>query len=155
MRRSTLARKPRGNVDSKSFPLKGGINLIDAPLTIPSGMCLAAVNYELLTNDGYRRVDGYERFDGQASPTDASYWVLDFNTGSIVEPAVDSTAIGATSGATGKVGLIVVASGSWATSDAAGYIILFNVSGSFIDTEALSFTAANDGFNSGFSAGFG
>ena len=155
MRRSNLSRKPRGNVDTKSFTLKGGINLVDAPLTIPNGMCLAAVNYELLTTDGYRRVDGYERFDGQASPSEASYWVIDFDTGSTVEPGVDAGVVGETSGATGKVGVVVVTSGSWATNDAVGYIVLFSVVGAFIDTETLNFTGVDDGFDSGFSAGFG
>ena len=117
-------------------------------------MVLSAINYELLTKNGYRRIDGHERFDGQAKPSEASYWVLSFDTGSIVEPAVDATVIGATSGATGKIGLVVLTSGTWAGNNAAGYLVLFNVSGTFVDTEALSFTAANDGFNSGFSAGF-
>ena len=36
-----------------------------------------------------------------------------------------------------------------------GHLVLSNVSGSFIDTELLSFIGAGDGFNSGFSAGFG
>lgn len=155
MRKSNLARKPRGNVDTKSFPLKGGINLVDAPLTIKNGMCLAAINYELLTTDGYRRVDGFERFDGQPAPSDASYWIIDFDTGSIVDPGVDAGATGETSGATGRVGLIVITSGAWATNDAAGYIVLFNVIGNFINTETISFTGADDGFDSGFSAGFG
>jgi hypothetical protein len=153
MRNSNLARKPRGNVDTKSFALKGGINLVDAPLTIPSGMCLAAINYELLTTDGYRRADGFERFDGQASPSDASYWLINFDTGSLVEPEIDSGVAGVTSGATGKVGLVVVTSGTWATNDAAGYIILFNVVGTFIDTESLTFTGADDAFDNGFSNG--
>ena len=155
MRNSNLARKPRGNVVSKSFALKGGLNLVDAPLTIPGGMCLSAINYELLTNDGYRRIDGFERFDGQGSPSEASYWIINFDAGSIVDPGVDAGVAGETSGATGKVGLIVITSGAWATNDAAGYIVLFNVVGSFIDTETISFTGANDGFDSGFSAGFG
>ncbi len=50
---------------------------------------------------GYRRIDGYERYDGHASPTAQSYWILNVSvTGSV---AVGNTFFGATSGATGVV----------------------------------------------------
>jgi len=136
------------------FPLKGGINLVDPPLTLQPGELLGSSNYEHYQGGGYRRIDGYERYDGRQSPSAASYWIVDYGTGAIAEPSVNANVLGATSGATGKVGLIVVTSGTWAGGTAAGYLVLFNVAGSFIDTEALGFTAANDGFNSGFSAGF-
>jgi len=155
MRKSNLARKPRGNVDTKSFPLRGGLNLVDAPLTIPNGMCLSAINYELLTTDGYKRIDGFERFDGQDSPSEESYWILNFTAGSIIEPEVDAIAYGAASGAAGKVGLVVITSGTWAGNDAAGYLVLFNVVGSFTDTETINFIGAGDGFDTGFSSGMG
>ena len=102
MRNSNLARRPRGNVQTRSFTLEGGLNLVDAPITIPGGMCLASINYELLAREGYRRLDGYEAFDGQTSPSDAAYWVLDYDiwTAAFVD---DATVTGGTSGATGKV----------------------------------------------------
>ena len=78
MRRSTRSRRPNDKVKTKYFPLKGGLNLVDAPITMPPGMVLSAINYELLTRDGYRRIDGFERYDGQESPSDASYWILDY-----------------------------------------------------------------------------
>ena len=53
MRRSNLARKPRGNIATKPFALKGGLNLVDSPLNIPNGMAIVADNYEVLTRDGY------------------------------------------------------------------------------------------------------
>jgi len=155
MRRSNLARKPNGAVKTASFPLKGGLNIVDSPMSISKGMVLSAVNYELLTKNGYRRIQGHERFDGQASPSEASYWILNYDTGATIEPAVDTTVTGATSGATGKIGLVVVTTGTWAGGDAVGYLVLFNVSGNFTDTESLLFNAAGDGFDSGFSAGFG
>lgn len=160
MRRSNLARKPTGDVKTKYFRLKGGLNLVDAPMDIPQGMLLGGVNYELLTRDGLRRLSGYERFDGQASPSDASYWILDFDTGTDIEtpfsaPEIGATAQGGTSGATGEVGLVVTESGSFELGTAVGYIVLFNVSGTFASGEAITFTGADDGFDSGFSAGFG
>lgn len=102
MRNSALARRPSSKVQTSSFNLKGGLNLVDSPLSMPPGMCLAAINYELLAREGYRRVDGYERFDGQTSPSDAAYWILNYNiwTAAFVD---DATVTGGSSGATGKV----------------------------------------------------
>lgn len=52
------------------FPLGGGLDLTTPAITTKPGTARAALNYESdLT--GYRRVSGYERFDGQTSPTDA------------------------------------------------------------------------------------
>ena len=160
MRRSKLARRPNGDVKTKYFTLKGGLNLVDAPISIPPGMVLAAVNYELLSRDGYRRVDGFERFDGKPSPSDASYWILDYDTGSDIEiveeaPAVGSQAIGVTSGAKGEVGVVVIDTGAWADDDAAGYFVIFALSGTFLDNEPITFLGEDDGYGSGFSAGFG
>jgi hypothetical protein len=154
MRRSRRARYPNDKVETDTFILKGGLNLVDAAIAIPEGMALAATNYELLSRDGYHRVDGYERFDGQAKPSDASYWILDFDAGDVVTPVVDSLVIGATSGATAKVGIVVLESGTWAGSDAAGYLALYTLTGNFIDDEVLNFTGADPSFSHGFSSGF-
>jgi hypothetical protein len=154
MRRSKLARSPKGKVETKSFDLKGGLNLVDTPMTIPPGMVLGATNYELRPRGGYQRVDGFERSDGQARPSEATYWILNFDAGDITEPVVDGLVEGQTSGAIGKVGIVVLESGTWAGSDAAGYIAIYTLSGLFEDDEALTFTGANPSFGSGFSSGF-
>lgn len=154
-RHSKRSRKPRGNVESHAFTLKGGLNLVDAPLTMPEGQCIVAINYEALSREGYERTAGFERYDGQDSPSDQDYWILNFDAGGLVSPPEDTYCRGHTSGAFGKVGSVVLTSGDWAVGDAAGYLVLFGVSGSFIDDEKLGFTAAGDGFSAGFSNGFG
>lgn len=154
MRRSKRARPPNNKVQTDSFDLEGGLNLVDAPISIPNGMALAATNYELLSRKGYRRVDGFERYDGQPKPSDATYWILDFDAGDIVTPVVDSLVTGVTSGATAKVGVVVLESGTWAGSDAAGYLALYTLSGIFVNDEVLNFSGANPGFSDGFSSGF-
>ena len=83
MRRSLRSRAPNNKVETASFELKGGLNLVDPPLEIPAGMLLAATNYELLPRGGYRRIDGFERSDGQPRPSDANYWILDFDAGGL------------------------------------------------------------------------
>lgn len=134
MRRSNLSRRPRGDVRSKSFPLKGGLNLTDAPLTIREGMCLSAVNYELLTRDGYRSLAGYERYDGQPKPTDASYWILNYD-GGVGAISEGDTVTGLASGHTGVVLLDQVG------TITAGYLVLTAVTGMFQDNEALQVSA--------------
>ena len=100
MRRSNFARKPNGDVKTKYFKLRGGLNLVDSPIDIPPGQVLAAVNYELLSRDGYRRIDGIERSDGQLSPTAASYWILKYDFGDFAISEGDLIT-GLSSGATG------------------------------------------------------
>ena len=100
-------------------------------------MVLSAVNYELLSRDGYRRIDGYERFDGQTSPSDATYWILKFDAGSAII-SEGNTVDGLTSGASGEALLdAVIESGSYGGGDAAGYLVLTNLSGNFQDNEPL------------------
>lgn len=60
------------------------------------------LNYEVTTEGGYRRVAGYERFDGQPSPSRAEFRVLRLvanPTGGVNR----DTVVGVTSGATGVI----------------------------------------------------
>lgn len=83
------------------YPLKGGLDTQTPAIGIDPGRCFDAQNYDPQIDGGYGRLNGYERFDGQASPSSASYWIMAINqTGAI---AVADTLTGATSGATGKV----------------------------------------------------
>lgn len=123
------------------FPLGGGLDLITPPIRMPPGRAIGAVNYEAGPK-GYRRIDGFERFDGQPKPSAASYWVLNFDAGS-AEISEGDTVTDGTSGATG-VALIdgVVESGTYGGSDAAGYLVLTAVSGTFGDGNDLEVSAA-------------
>lgn len=83
------------------YPMAGGLDLETPAIAIAPGKCFDAQNYEPNTSGGYRRIDGFERFDGRASPTAASYWVMTITqTGAI---AVGATLSGVTSAATGRV----------------------------------------------------
>jgi len=137
------------------FPLKGGLNLETPPLSIPAGNLIECTNYEALAEGGYRRVKGYERYDGHDAAWSQDYWILDFDAGNVA--LLDGMlVVGQTSGATGE--LIVdgaLEDGSYGGGDAEGYIVLRAVTGTFVDTETLSFTGVGDGFDPGFSSGFG
>lgn len=83
------------------YPLKGGLDLASPAIEISPGKCFDANNYVPEITGGYRRIYGYERFDGRPAPSSAAYWVMTANvTGTI---NVGSTLVGATSGAVSRV----------------------------------------------------
>lgn len=139
-------------VRTSFVPLAGGEDLVSPALSINPGALTFSENYEPGIVYGYRRVDGFERADGQPAPSDASYWIVTFTAGDN-EPTVGATVIGGTSGAIGELLAVVVESGTWASNDAAGYLVLTGVSGTFANGEALQFSQPA-AFSSGFSGGF-
>ena len=79
----------------------GGLNLVSPRSTLPNGTAIDAQNFECQITGGYRRIDGYERFDGHPRPSDAIYYTLTVTiTGAI---ATGNTITGHTSTATGVV----------------------------------------------------
>lgn len=121
--------------------MRGGLDLVTPALQVPPGFLISCQNYEAEAR-GYRRVQGYERYDGQPKPSLASYYILNFDAGTAAISA-DDTVTGATSGATAKALVdAVVESGSYGGNDAAGYLVLYNVSGTFQDDENLQVSAA-------------
>jgi len=86
---------------TKSFTLGGGLDLVTPAEKIPAGRLIGVINYEPSDEGGYRRVAGFERYSGLPSPTDASYWLINFDSGVTVAPEVGGICTGVTSGATG------------------------------------------------------
>ncbi|MDO8534624.1 MAG: hypothetical protein Q7S17_07785 [Xanthobacteraceae bacterium] len=127
--------------EQKFYPLRGGLDLATPMVEMVPGHVIRADNYEPVER-GYRRVDGHERFDGKPKPSAASYWVIDFDAGTA---AVGAFAVltGETSGATAKV-LVgsKVRTGTYGASTAAGFIVLYQVTGTFLDNENLQVDAA-------------
>lgn len=118
------------------FPLQGGLNLVTPAIRTPSGNIIAGVNYEPVER-GYRRNDGFERFDGRPKPSAATYWILNFDggTGAFVEGEIATGA----GGATGECLIdAVIESGSFAGNNAVGYLVLVNGTGTFVNNEALT-----------------
>lgn len=64
------------------YPLGGGLDITTPAITARPGTARAALNYEA-SMTGYRRMSGYERFDGQPSPTDAYNAAADVVQGAI------------------------------------------------------------------------
>lgn len=99
MAKNNVFQMPQVRVDY--YALKGGLDLVTPSISVSPGTALDAMNYEPYIAGGYRRINGYERFDGRQSPTSASYWVLPFTQTGLI--AVGNVIVGATSGATGIV----------------------------------------------------
>ena len=76
-RRERTSRLRKVNRQSNDFyPFSGGLNLIESPLSSEPGQCQSALNYEMGFEGGYRRVGGYEVFDGSPSNADQDYYKL-------------------------------------------------------------------------------
>ncbi|WP_333609712.1 hypothetical protein, partial [Arsukibacterium sp.] len=57
------------NTSVITIPLRGGLNVAVSDQALQPGECTELINYELTTTGRYRRVQGYERFDGQPAPS--------------------------------------------------------------------------------------
>lgn len=128
--------------------LRGGLNVVTPAIAVPPGMAIAASNY-VSDVRGYSRTTGYERYDGRLRPSSANYWILNFDAGSAAV-TTGQTVTGLTSGATGLVLQdATVESGSYGGSDAAGYLVLGEVTGTFQDNEALRVGGVTKSFADG------
>lgn len=92
--------------------LIGGLDEVTPPYERSPGLCRVAQNFEADISGGYATVEGYERFDGRAAPSAATYTWLPCT--SITGGAVGNTLTGA-GGATGVI-IAVTADGFALTS---------------------------------------
>lgn len=137
-----MRKLPRTNFHIRYYPLQGGDDLITPSLSVDPGRAILTQNYELDMHGRYRLIEGYEAFDGRPSPSDASYWILNYDAGTKTM-AEGETVEGDLSGATGVVYAMIVSSGSIAGGTAAGYLVLFGVSGTFQNDENIQIAAVN------------
>jgi len=79
----------------------GGLNLETPAMSIKPGNLISCLNYEAEVAGGYRRLDGYEIYDGQAAPSDATYLYCEVTLTDTV--TVGDTITETASGATGIV----------------------------------------------------
>lgn len=133
-----MRRLPDPKTRTAYYPLMGGEDLTTPAIDVNPGLAMFAYNYELDTEGRFRRIQGYERFDGRPSPSEASYWILPFDYGT-VEIEVGDAIEGTTSGATADVCAVVVESGDWddGITGCSGYFVVYNLVGTFSDDEAI------------------
>lgn len=89
------------NITPGYIKMFGGLDEVTPPYERAPGLCRTAQNFEADINGGYATIEGYERFDGRAAPSAATYRiVLCTITGAA---AVGNTVTGLTSAATGVI----------------------------------------------------
>lgn len=85
-----------------SVPLAGGMDMVTSPMFAKPGSLRLAYNYEPAISGGMQRIGGLDLFDGQPSPSAATYVLLEC-AAAITAAAVGDTLTGQTTGATGEV----------------------------------------------------
>lgn len=115
--------------------MKGGLDVMTPPFQLKPGLLRDCQNFECSIFGGYRRIAGYERYDGHARPSDQLYAVL--TCSSITGGSVGNTLHGATSGATGII-----------LAKTATQFILTKITGTFI-AENLNVGAGTIGVSTG------
>ena len=136
MRNSAIARGMRQvrQIKPDFVPFSGGLDVMTPPFTVPPGRLRSSQNWEIGINEGYDLSRGYERYDGQAAPSSATYTQMDVTvTGSL---QVADVVTGVTSAATGTI----IAMGAL---DA--YIVMTKVTGTFVSGETLNVSASPEG----------
>lgn len=137
-----MNREPFTPTNTDPWVFKGGLNLEAASLALQPGMAIDAMNYEPEVGQGYRRMLGYERFDGRPSPSAQSYWILPLTISG--EIAVGNTVTGDTSTATGVVLQVNAAE-----------LVLSKVVGTFQAVEDITVGAVVQGTTTGTAAAGG
>lgn len=109
----------------------------DSGLTNPQvGHLIGGENYELIFGEeGLRRINGYEVFDGRTQPHTASLSVITFASGTSAIAAGDTVT---TPSGSAYVVRVQVNSGTWAGGNAAGSIVVTAVTGTISAAQVLS-----------------
>jgi hypothetical protein len=124
-------------MQTRFFGMAGGVDQVTPPIAIPPGRLASCLNYESSPR-GYRRIDGWERFDGRSKPSEATYQVVLFEQGKMQAP------VGAviTGEASGKTAMVLhegsVYAGSFADGNATGAFPVINNTG-LLNGERLFF----------------
>lgn len=119
-----------GGVNAQGVAYPGGLDLTTPSLSLRAGALRDGINVECSQAGGYARIQGYERCDGRAKPSSASYQIVQL-TGFVNVPALGQSVTQATSGATGTIIAINNAVNAF-------YIAITQVTGTFDTTHNVS-----------------
>ena len=119
------------------IPFQGGYDTEVRSWNAKPGRLRETQNYELaINNQGYIDIQGYEGFDGQPSPSESNYFILDVTiTG---EFSVGDAITQLVSGATANV-LVVV------TTETPNHLVIARITGTFDATNDLQVSASTEG----------
>ncbi|MDO8547868.1 MAG: hypothetical protein Q7R68_10995 [Nitrospirales bacterium] len=121
----------------------GGLDQLTPSLSLNTGAvrdgrnfeCAPTLNQQRQPTGGYTRTGGYERYNGEASPSDASYQVIQVTSFTNV-PTVGQTLTGFSSSATGQIIAVV---------EASLYVVLTKIVGAFTSVEVVKVGATTIG----------
>ncbi|APC01319.1 hypothetical protein [Polynucleobacter asymbioticus] len=120
-------------IQTEAFPFIGGLDLMTPALEIPAGACISAQNFEPSINGGYRRMYGYERYNGMQQPNSSAYSNVTCTlTGPVYQA---STIVGASSGATAYVLQV----------NGTTELIVTAITGTFVANETLNVSGSGVG----------
>ena len=164
-------------LQSTYFAFEGGVNMVDPSLSLEPGELVAADNFEIDIRGRYRRIDGYERFDGQVLPSEVVFYRIPFTLGTARDsvfnsafstafdmqiPSTGDLIKGASSGAIGSILQVSIeditgdsSAGSFSDSDAEGYVYFIVTSGTLQEGETLYFLNKDSAFGSAFNVEYG
>ena len=112
-------------------PLSGGLDLVSGALNVRPGRLSECLNFEqVFGKQGYKRIDGYERYDGQPEPHKAAYSIQQYKA-RVTPITVGQTVTGPSASA-----LVLQVTGSLT-----GELVLLVTSGAFADNEAIQVAA--------------
>jgi hypothetical protein len=63
-----------------AFALNGGLDLTSPKINVQKGSLLDGYNREIIDRIGYKRIDGFEPFDGRLTPAQSEYYFIDSTT---------------------------------------------------------------------------
>ncbi len=90
----------------KVIMLNGGLDLVTPPLFVEPGRLIDCLNYECVDKVGYKRIEGFERYDGGGSPSASRYWQATTDE-FVADPAYGPfEAYGISAGSTGTIVVI-------------------------------------------------
>lgn len=118
-----------GGQTSAGVTFPGGLDLTTPSLALQPGALRDGVNFECSQAGGYARIEGYERYDGRASPSDASYELIQLSS-FVTVPSVGDTVVQDNSSATGDIIAVNNVAGEY-------YIAVTNVVGVFNHTDIV------------------
>jgi hypothetical protein len=116
-------------VSPQGVSFAGGLDLTTPTLRLQPGALRDGLNFECGQFGGYSRIEGYERVDGRAAPSAATFAVVSMAAFTTV-PTVGQVVTQAATGATGTIIAVVTAP--------APYIALTQVAGLFDQASPLS-----------------
>jgi hypothetical protein len=117
---------PTRNLEvSSPFAFRGGLDQASPSLAVPATRVIAGLNYEPVVN-GYRRVQGHERYDGRL-PSSLSAKRINFTGQAGGSFVANATLTGSASGATAII-----------LQQLTGTVVVTNIAGTFINGETIT-----------------